>query len=70
MKGRCCKLVSVLGEDPGDIFDQPSCKGNFIWSKLADHVGEYVALSPGGAGLVISPGKESSNLAPPDRFRI
>ena len=61
----------VLGGDgtiifpPGDIFDQPLCEKCSIQTKLADHVGDHVVLSPRGAVLVTSPGTESSNPPPP-----
>ena len=62
----CNKFVPVLGGDgtkivpTGDTFDQPPGGISFIRGKLADHVGDYLVLSPEGAVLVTSPGTESS----------
>ena len=50
----------------GDMFDQAPCEVSLIWSKLADHVGHHVALSPEEAVLVISPGMESAYPPPPN----
>ena len=43
-----------------DIFDQPPGGMSWIRGKLADHVGDHVALSPEEGVLVTSPGTESS----------
>ena len=50
-----------------DMFAQPCCERSSIERKLADHVGGHVVLSPRGAVLVISPGKESLNTPTPNR---
>ena len=69
----CHKLVPGLGGDgtkiapSGDLFDQPPGGMGWIRSKLADHVWDYVVLSPEGVVLVTSPGTESSCLCPPNR---
>ena len=46
------EILPVLGKDgtktalPGDMFDQTPCKRCKIRTKLADHVGDHVGLSP------------------------
>ena len=58
----CHEFVPVLrGEGkkiapPGDMFDQLPGEMSSIRGKLAEHVGNYVALSPEGVVLVTSPG--------------
>ena len=49
----------------GDKSDQPLGGMSWIRVKLADHVGDHVVLSPEEAGLVTSPGTESSYPRPP-----
>ena len=62
----CCIFFFVLGgvgtkkAPPGDIFDQVPCERSSIRTKLANHVGDNVELSPRGAAQVTSPGTESS----------
>ena len=70
--GRECNIfVPVLGVDgtkiasPGDLFDQPPFEMSSIRGKLANPVGDHVALSPEGVVLVTSPGTESSYPRPP-----
>ena len=70
--GRGCNIfVPVLGGNgtkiapSGDIFDQPPGQMQWIWGKLADHVGDHVVSSPEGAVLVTSPGTKSSYPRPP-----
>ena len=49
---RCCIFFFVLRGDgtkkapPGDIFDQLPCERSSIRTKLANHVGDNVELSP------------------------
>ena len=52
---------------PGDLFDQPPGKMNYIRGKLADHVGDHVVLSPAGVVSVASLETESSYPRPPNR---
>ena len=49
----------------GDICDQPRGQMRYVQGKLADHVGDHVALSPEGAVLVTSPGTKLSYPRPP-----
>ena len=48
-----------------DILNQPPGQMRWIWGKLADHVEDYVILSPEGAVLVTSRGTKSSYPRPP-----
>ena len=45
---------------PGDLFDQSPGEMSLIRGKLADHVENYVVLSPEGVVLVTSTGTKSS----------
>ena len=54
---------------PGDLFDQSPGEMSLIRGKLADHVGNYVVLSPEGVVLVTSPGTKSSYPRPPQSLK-
>ena len=61
---------------PGDILfdqyhiDQYPGEISFIWSKLADHVGHHLVLSPYKIVLVTSPRTKSSNPPPIGRTTL
>ena len=71
--GGCNKFVPVLRGDAtiigptGGIFDQASGGISLIRGKLADHVEDHVVLSPGGAVLVTSRGRNRRIPALPNR---
>ena len=53
-----------------DVFDQPSCEKSSIRSKLADHVGDNVVLSPGGAVLLTATRRIVDPPPPPPSLPI
>ena len=54
----------------GDIFDQPPGQMRWTRGKLADHVGDHVVSSPGGAVLVTSPETKSPYPRPPQSLNL
>ena len=68
----CHKFVPVLEGDgtkidpPGELFYQPPGEMSSTRSRLAEHVGDDVVLSPKGVVLVASPGTELSYPCPPN----
>ena len=73
--GGCHTFVPVSGGDgtkiapPGALSDQPPGKMSWIRGKLAEHVGDHVALSPEDVLLMPSPGTKSSYPAPPQSLK-